>query len=304
MLKPVCFILIIFVSAAAFGSEDYWDPHDIKYRYAKNHVFDFDGLIFGQCLQQEIRKFRSSSQIKHDYPVNPLMSGENMQCELTNQSLMTYLTAEKDRCDFQTGNEQKLKQIILLQKDNSVDPVMLFRASLKLNGGRIFDAVLTIHQLLRNEARWWNDSVYAYRSSPAKSSVFWNKFIDIRGDLDSRKNGFHGDHAGSWYRIWGTMLYSMKVNQGLGKGTCAEAIKGMNAIYGQFQAVGAELVKYLMDVLPGDYTPGGDRRGKMLINTASAEAAQMLEPGRATLPWFNQSYCSERKYLVKSAFDY
>lgn len=43
------------------------------------------------------------------------------------------------------------------------------------------------------------------------STNFYNKLIDIRGDLKERGTAFHGDHKGTWYRIWGMMLYRLAI---------------------------------------------------------------------------------------------
>ena len=108
--------------------------------------------------------------------------------------------------DYSTGREPDLKRIIMASADASVTPVQLFEWSLELNQGRLFESILTIHQLLRNEARFYRTWIHDYPSTKPKMIAFFNKFIDIRGDLEERGGGYHGDHRGSWYRIWGTML--------------------------------------------------------------------------------------------------
>jgi hypothetical protein len=87
----------------------------------------------------------------------------------------------------------------------------LYRQSLEINRGNVWAALLTIHELIRNEARWATkykgySQIYPYNSTPEKQRLFFNKLVDIRGDLLERGPSFKGDHEGTWYRMWGMML--------------------------------------------------------------------------------------------------
>ena len=124
--------------------------------------------------------------------------------------LLDYLAATANRTgDYLTGREGALREWILSRPDNSVDPLALYQASLALHGGNIWNAVLAAHQLLRNHARWWATERYHFRSSREEQEALFNKLVDIRGELSERGDGFHGDHAGSWYRVWGAMLFRL-----------------------------------------------------------------------------------------------
>ena len=119
--------------------------------------------------------------------------------------LQKYLRGSS-KVDYFTGREPALKKRIMASPDASVTPLQLFEWSLEINRGRLFESILTIHQLLRNEARYYRSWIHDYPSTKPKMIAFFNKLIDIRGDLEERGPSFHGDHRGSWYRIWGTML--------------------------------------------------------------------------------------------------
>jgi hypothetical protein len=48
-----------------------------------------------------------------------------------------------------------------------------------------------------------------FQSDYDKLAEVFHRMIDIRGDLYERGTPFLGDHPGTWYRIWGTMLYDL-----------------------------------------------------------------------------------------------
>jgi hypothetical protein len=120
-----------------------------------------------------------------------------------------YLAGFPQHARYASGAEDKLKSWVLAQPDNSIDPVKIYRESLKLNNGNIWNAILAVHDLLRNNARWMYKQYYLYESTPEAEKQFFDKFIDIRGDLKERGYGFNGDHEGTWYRIWGIMLHRL-----------------------------------------------------------------------------------------------
>ena len=126
-----------------------------------------------------------------------------------------------------------LKNWILSRKDNSIDLTMLFKASLESSNGNIYRALLTAHDVLRNEARYTNKSYVVYESSAEQKKTFFNKFVDIRGDLEERAVGFKGDHSGSWYRFYGmqfkSYINSTKPNgQGIKKSLFLPRVRSAN----------------------------------------------------------------------------
>src|SRR5262249_6752108 len=88
----------------------------------------------------------------------------------------------------------------------SIHPAALFAKSLELNEGDVYDALLTNHELLRNEARFFAKFI-SYGSNYDSMTAFYNKFVDLRGDLQERGPLYNGDHPGTWSRMWGMMLY-------------------------------------------------------------------------------------------------
>lgn len=160
-----------------------------NYNYPKSQDIEIDGPLLGQCfalVANSYKEIRLSA--KDTYP-----------------SLFSYLIGT-EAVDYKTGKEAQLKEKILAAKDNSIDPLKLFSWSLELHKGDLFKSILAIHELLRNEARFYRQLSHNYPSDKKSMAKFFNKFIDIRGDLEERGDNFTGDHRGSWYRIWGTML--------------------------------------------------------------------------------------------------
>jgi hypothetical protein len=140
-------------------------------------------------------------------------------------SLANYLAGDPSRdCDLGSGHEDQLKSWVLSQPNHSIDPVAIYRKSLELNRGNIFLALITVHQIMRTEARWWDIGRYSINNAKivkadgkiaALESLsndelnFFDKFTDIRGDLRERGKPYFGDHPGTWYRIWGAMIYRL-----------------------------------------------------------------------------------------------
>ncbi len=168
--------------------------YDNQFRFAKNYTLSIDSELLGQCfyLEGSKRSKVTLPTVKSRYP-----------------ELFAYLSGAK-YVPYQSGTEQKLRTLILNSPDNSIDPVTLFRWSLALNHGNLFKAALGVHELLRNEARFYNFWI-RYSSTKELRYTFFNKLIDIRGDLEERGNHYSGDHRGSWYRMWGTMVHYLKM---------------------------------------------------------------------------------------------
>lgn len=178
-----------------------------NYSYPTKEKIEIDADLLGQCLAIETINFNPQFPIKFNISKGACASN------FDSDQFIDYLAAFPNRhCDYKTGYESILRDWILNQKDNSIDPVMLFRQSIKLNSGDPWAATLTIHQLLRNEARWAEKKFYTYKSNEEKEHQFFNKMIDIRGDLSELGGDNAGDHEGTWYRIWGIMLYRFQLS--------------------------------------------------------------------------------------------
>lgn len=228
-------------------------------------------------------------------------------CVFSSAKFLDYLSIQPFRpCDYETGRESRLRDWILKQAENSVTPLSIFRKSLTLNDGHVFDALLTIHQLLRNEARWSSKRYYYYDSDEKKAGAFWAKFVDIRGDL--KEKGEEGDHRGSWYRIWGSMIYRLSLTEELAEldptNDCLPKSAGTMAnTWADFSASIVSLAAELMKYIPDDYKPGGDRSGKARINSAGSQIASYLisavQQGNELDP--DGKDCTEGKLLLNSS---
>ncbi|MBO9668803.1 MAG: hypothetical protein J7501_18540, partial [Bdellovibrio sp.] len=158
------------------------------YSYPKQNAVSINDEVLAGCFLKEINKYPNVSKTTEPLFVYPDARASRYrvrpQCIFSQRDFFEYMLGEPSRsCDYSTGQESILREWILEQKDNSIDPVKLYREALKLSGGSAFNATLMIHQLLRTEARYKQPSFY-YESTPAKEKAFWNKFVDIRGDLE------------------------------------------------------------------------------------------------------------------------
>jgi hypothetical protein len=161
-----------------------------RYLYAAQQKLVLDPKIFGEALAQVARERPEGLRF--------------VDAGARYGNLMNYLAGSMS-VHYTTPSKIPLRRWVQIQADNSVTPVALFRESLRLANGDVFAALLTLHELLRNEARFENHSGYlsGYRSTREIRNRFFNKLIDIRGDLIERGGHYGGDHGGTWYRIFG-----------------------------------------------------------------------------------------------------
>lgn len=182
--------------------------------------------------------------------------------------LLKYLQGSKTVYYTRENEKLKLRDWVLAQTDNSIDPVELYVKSLELNRGDVYLALFVAHDLLRNEFRFMAKYRTGYPSTFEKMAVFQNKFIDIRGDLSERGTDFYGDHRGSWYRIFGMMLYMVSesvTDQGQIEKNLWDA-----RILGLIGAIGSEAVK------PFAMQKDPDSPRKLAYNDAAARAGILL----------------------------
>ena len=273
-----------------------------NYSYPSRQKITINGDLLGQCF----------SLATASYPGKTGLDKNKMNRSFNEGEFMDYLTIEPRSFDYKSGKEQELKRWILSNPDNSIDPFVLYQKSLELNNGNVWNTVLTIHQLLRSHARYYDHVRYINEGiTEADSHNLFNKFIDIRGDLAERKDAFHGDHDGTWYRIWGVMLYRM-LSEGniddllgakcilpqstFGQKSLLDIIRTYRDARTSVEAVGAEWMKQMMG------WPEKDKR-KAEINLVGAKAAHSLldtiERPDVYRAWRRDSLkvCRSRKYL-------
>jgi hypothetical protein len=304
-VRPIfCSLVVSLVVSIAWG----YDPQ--PYDYPEHHKLLLEPDTLAYCMIEIANRYPDSKTtaaipIDKTY-ANSYFFDPAQGCEMTPSNLFFYLAADPRReCDYKTGLEEPLRDWIMAQPDNSIDPVKIFEESMELNKGNVFDSLLAIHQLLRNEARYYEKKYYAYQSNPQREKAFWNKFIDIRGDL--AEGGGHGDHQGTWYRIWGIMLYRLsqseknetkygEVCSSTSSGMAGRAIADLKT-FGV--AVSAELVKLVMLV------PEDDRWAKIRINAGGGIAGGYLAAWRSNSPLLLgqrdlDRKCKNRGYLNKA----
>jgi hypothetical protein len=309
---------VVFLAVSSDAAESL-SPDDKKgapYDFAQTHTLSLNEYMLSNCLAQVAEEFPLSrlSGPRVWYQNNLGFTERTFlpNCSYSSNRLFIYLLADSSRiCDYETGHESPLREWVLSQADNSIDPVMMFRKSMQLNDGNIFDALLTIHQLLRNEARWWDEKSYRYNSSTEKERAFFNKLIDIRGDLVDRGGSNTGDHQGTWYRIWGMMLYRVAQayrddDENLGRDFCHGSTQN------QIVQAGLDLKSFAIAILaeavkPLIFFPENDGRRKAEYNQKAAYIGGALslhisgiKGGEPTVP---KKECESRAYLQRTFFD-
>ena len=270
------------------------------YRYPTSVSLKLDGERLGQCLALAVigdpGVYMSRRELSNPYDFKDL---ESYLTADWNPSIEDYmraglkippgykastLTPYRASSLYKTGYEEELKKWMLKQKDNSIDPVALFKASMQINNQNVWNAVLAIHDLLRNNARYYHKSRYNYPTQRPEVEKLFNKLVDIRGDLRERGNGFGGDHFGSWYRIWAMMLVSLAVEpEHLKNQRCVSAgrFQIFHDISDEVQRAGYKhgilfKIKDIETRSKGNRTDETDRAGKNELDSASVYAGNAI----------------------------
>ncbi|MBT3983831.1 MAG: hypothetical protein HOE90_20920 [Bacteriovoracaceae bacterium] len=272
--------------------------YEWSYSFASPSKITLNGSELGACMSL-------ISSISFD----PLSISKNeMNCSYNDDDFFNYLAAVPGRkCDYSTGLEEALKERVFAQGYNTIAPTLLYSISLSLNRGNVWNSILTIHQLLRNMARYQLTAFYSYESDSIEQKLFWERFVDIRGDLSERGDGQSGDHPGSWYRLWGIMLRRLEdvaekrsIPGPLNpyQQTDAEIRKeSRNNSWAKISAVGAEVFKVV------GFIPEDDRK-KVFVNYEGAQAANQLahflNTGLIDYPLAENQLerCMEHSYLI------
>lgn len=257
--------------------------HYTGYDYPKDKPVFIQSTTLANCMLIAADKY-PKSKLKPSEIHSKSFRGRI--CVPNEDAFMLYLQAGSSRkCDFETGHEEALKTWVLQQPDNTVDPLAIFEKALELNEGNLSDSLLTIHQMMRNNARWFSKDNYEYKSSEAEAKVFLNKFVDIRGDLRDRGGKYEGDHAGSWYRMWGMALWRtrksfnpvIESNNCTNLSTSSAPERTFRNMQAYSMAIGAEALKPLLVLAGSKYKPElKDLSGKTKMNAVGADLGASL----------------------------
>jgi hypothetical protein len=287
----------------------------IPYRYLGPGHYRVAGRDLGYCMALRARRQHSYSLDSHQTKCTIDVNGDTYDYQGPKKpSLLEYLAAlPKRNCDFTTGSEEELRNWILAQSDNSIDPLKIFSKSLELNRGNIWNAILAIHQTLRQDARFYNPR-YFYSSNLHQSEAIFNKLIDLRGSESSKNGPGTVDHAGTWYRMWGAMLYRLSFSFGRKLGDFSITSEGCpeNAPHG-FNKVRSLVADFIvigtaaMDDKVAKVLDESDT-GKLRVDMgASAAASEMLDalvdPSLISKAGITPEFCDQRKYIVDGSDD-
>jgi hypothetical protein len=293
-------------------------PRTDFYKYPRERELVINSRRMGGCFASALNQYDGPLSFDKDnmtcrlWPLNRRASSmdeyynynDGFNAIYDEDTFFPYLAVYGDReCDFETGNELDLRSWVLEQNDNSITPMKMFEESLRINEGNVWNTIMTIHQLVRNEVRWNRQRHYIYPSSQESEGVFINKLVDIRGDLRERDGRLVGDHGGSWYRIWGAMLYRLRGsdensldhlfgsisnegNDSLGVDSCVTMESILPEFDNELDRLGSilkdnftfsagEWVKYLMAPSKGNWS-SLDMRKAEINRRAGATASEMI----------------------------
>ncbi len=197
MKALILHLLALVVLATPALAEWRKDERDTTpdYSYCADCIQNLDPSLLGKYLAKATLEYAKAKPVSFGEP--------NRYPEM-----LRYL-AGSSRVQYRAGFELTLRKWVMEQPHDSIDPVMIYAKALELSNGDIHLALLGIHELLKNEARFFNDNFVYYSSTYDRRREFFERFIDLRGDLKERGGNYKGDHFGTWYRLFGMMLYTV-----------------------------------------------------------------------------------------------
>jgi len=227
------------------------------YRYPRKEKITINPEKMGNCMWAVIKNYSGNLSFDKDklkcrsFPLRKIYSDLDdyynsqrvFQESYKNADFFSYLAAYagslERRCDYETGRENNLRYWILAQEDNSITPIKIFEKSLILNEGNVWDALLTIHQLIRNEVRWNRDCkllsglvnspsvidnlMIALKDNFIFTAGEWGKYIiswDSWGKLDNRKTEINRRAGSSAVHLLGYIINSKTDNGSLNYEKC------------------------------------------------------------------------------------
>ncbi|MFH1729378.1 MAG: hypothetical protein ABIA04_13295 [Pseudomonadota bacterium] len=114
-----------------------------------------------------------------------------------------------------TGKEEELLDYILASEDEAILPADLFRVSYVLNNGDLYFTFLSIENVLSRQ--WLNED--------RQNLLFISKLSSIVNYCGDKLGEFYEDRFGSWYHLFGIMLYGLM--SGAQKGLAVGTIEGL-----------------------------------------------------------------------------
>lgn len=161
-----------------------------------------------------------------------------------------------------TGQEEELKDYILSRTENSISLEEMFRASYRINQGDVYLTILTIENVL---SRFWTDKDREKRAITTRLKDITNYY-------------YKTDKFGSWYHLFGIMLY------GYAKGSLAAATVG------NIETVGSKIMARFEDEKQESYINSrGGRVGARIHRFIKKKAYEKFE--------LNEEYIKEEFYL-------
>lgn len=225
----ICVTLAIcLVVIGLYSQPNYAKYHD--YKYPSHQTLRIDSRALAESFISEFAerfpdmKIQSKIQATEAPEFTAYLAGPNNSAHLQKIYFYRYHSAS-------------LAEWIFSQEDNSIYPHQLFAKAIELADGDVIKALIMIHETLRNYARSLSNYVM-FEVDFSDRTELYDKFVDIRGDLVERDpEKYKGDHYGSWYRLWGIILYQVVSSRGsnavnfaqlpcsLATATCAEVVK-------------------------------------------------------------------------------
>jgi hypothetical protein len=161
-----------------------------------------------------------------------------------------------------SGQEEELKNFILSRPENSISLEEMFRASYRINQGDVYLTILTIENVL---SRFWTDKDREKRAITTRLKDITNYY-------------YKTDKFGSWYHLFGIMLY------GYAKGSLAAVTVG------NIETMGSRIMSRFEDERQETYINSrGGRVGARIHRFIEKKAYEKFD--------LNEEYIKEEFYL-------
>jgi hypothetical protein len=210
-----------------FSEEDFEGiiPDDTSCKDFGVEPKDFDLAYDKEMLNKEFKDFLEEYSSKHNLRGG---SGKFSGCFINYRDLFFHLGYIDDE-NFLTGKENELGKRIRerSKKEGTLTPAQVFEESLKLNDDCVFDALLTAHNFLRNDANKYRDEtkykeqlIIAETKSrdavtPEDKKIAEERIKEIKDKLKKNENVFgnlkeirKSDNVGAWYHLFGVLSAS------------------------------------------------------------------------------------------------
>jgi len=172
------------------------DPQEVILgRDSPYNIKGFEKMFIEVLRQEAARGLKITKGVEHEWS-RDLKRNDGGHCTIpfVFSKLLLALIMGQTALHMATGQEEVFLEWVLVQPEMSITPESAFRASLRINNGDVYLALLTIENLY--SAAW---------TVRNREDLPWIKRVRV---IVNAHKQFTRDNYGPWYHFWGMVLYS------------------------------------------------------------------------------------------------